>query len=180
MEKFENNIDLEWDITKETKAELSGFQKELMKENEKEVEAIKNAISSLKSFKNFPLIIKYPESSKEKIDQKKFPQKLDIRPKPSWNKRKNDKSEIVNIPDPLMIYLDDRKFTITPDIGTISDVKVDQWNIALKVSKFGLVLWNEIYNPERMTKLLIILWTHKSDLNTDIEWTPWAIVKEVK
>jgi hypothetical protein len=38
----------------------------------------------------------------------------------------------------------------------------------------------EIYDPARMTKLLILLWTHKSGLNTDIESTPWAKVKEVK
>jgi len=180
MENFESKIDIEWDETKEIRAELNEFQKEIMKENEPEIEAIKEAIGSLQSFKNLPLTINYPITSKEKITQKKFPQKLDMWPKPFWNKWKNIKWEIVDDPDPLMICLDNRKFTITPDIWSISKIDVNQWNINLDVSKFWVKLTSQIYDPERMTKLLIILWTHTSGLNTDIAWTPRAIVKEVK
>lgn len=180
MENFESNIDIEWDETKETRAELNEFQKEIMKENEPEIEAIKKAIGSLASFKNLPITINYPVSSKEKIDQKKFPQKLDMWPKPFWYKRKNIKWEIINNADPLMICLDNRKFTVTPDIWSISKIDINQWNISLDVSKFWVKLTSQVYDPERMTKLLIILWTHKSGLNTDIAGTPWAIVKEVK
>jgi len=180
MEKFVERVDTGWDTTKETRAELNKFQKEIMKENESEIEAIKNAIASLESFESFPIKIKYPTSS---IDQKKFPQTLDIRPKPylnEWkNERKNDKWETVS-PDPLMICLDNRKFTVTPDIWTISKININQWNISLDVSKFWVKLTSQVYDPERMTKLLIILWTHSSWLNTDITWTPWAMVKEVK
>jgi len=61
---------------------LNEYQKELLKDNEPEIEAIKKAISSLKSFSDLPLTIDYPLSSKEKITQKKFPQKLDMWPKP--------------------------------------------------------------------------------------------------
>ncbi len=180
MELLLWNIDIGWDVTKETRAELNEFQKELIKENEPEIEAIKKAIGSLKSFKDLPLTINYPASSKEKITQKTFPQKLDMWPKPFWDKRKNIKWEIVDNADPLMICLDNRKFTVTPDIWSISKIDINQWKINLDVSKFGVKLTSQIYDPERMTKLLIILWSHKSGLNTDIEWTPWAIVKEVK
>lgn len=180
MEKFENNIDSWWDVTKETRAELNEFQKELIKENGPEIDAIQKAIGSLKSFKDLPLIINYPITSKEKIVQKQFPKKLDMRPKPYWDNRENDKWEIVDSPDPLVIWLDNRKFTVTPDIWSISKIDINQWHINLDVSKFWVQLTSQVYNPERMTKLLIILWTHKSGLNKDIEWTPWAIVKEVK
>jgi hypothetical protein len=54
----------------------------LLKENGPEIDAIQKAIGSLKSFKDLPLTINYPISSKEKIAQKKFPKKLDMRPKP--------------------------------------------------------------------------------------------------
>ncbi|MEI8253202.1 MAG: hypothetical protein WCG25_05675 [bacterium] len=54
----------------------------MIKENEPEIEAIKKAIGSLKSFKDLPVNINYPISSKEKIAQKKFPKTLDMRPKP--------------------------------------------------------------------------------------------------
>jgi hypothetical protein len=54
----------------------------LIKENDPEIEAIKKAIGTLKSFKDLPITINYPLSSKEKITQKKFPQKLDMWPKP--------------------------------------------------------------------------------------------------
>lgn len=180
MENFEPNMDIGWDDKKETRAELNEFQKELIKENDPEIEAIKKAIGTLKSFKDLPITINYPLSSKEKITQKKFPQKLDMWPKPFWDKRKNNKWEIVNNADPLMICLDNRKFTVTPDIWSISKIDINQWNISLDVSKFWVKLTSQVYDPERMTKLLIILWTHKSGLNTDITWTPWAIVKEVK
>jgi len=180
MENFEPNIDDGWDDTKETKAELNEFQRELIKENEPEIEAIKKAIGSLKSFKDLPVNINYPISSKEKIAQKKFPKTLDMRPKPVWDRRKNNKWEIIDSPDPLIICLDGRKFTITPDIGKISDIGITMWNIKLQISKFGIVLKNETYDPDRMTKLLIILWTHKSGLNKDITNTPRADVKEIK
>jgi hypothetical protein len=54
----------------------------LIKESGPEIQAIKNAIGSLKSFEDLPITINYPTSSKEKIDRKVFPKKLDIRPKP--------------------------------------------------------------------------------------------------
>lgn len=180
MENFESNIDIKRYEIKKTKAKLNDFQKEIMEENEPEIEAIKKAIGSLKSFEGLPVTINYPLSSKEKITQKKFPQKLDMWPKPFWDKRKNIEWKILNNADPLMICLDNRKFTVTPDIWSISKIDINQWKISLDVSKFGVKLTSQVYDPERMTKLLIILWTHKSGLNTDIAGTPWAIVKEVK
>lgn len=160
---------------------LNEYQQELM-ENKIEINTIKEAISNLKSFEDIssPLIINYPPSSKTKIDQKKFPKKLDIRPKPYWNKRKKMNWEIVNTADPLIICLDNRKFKVTPDIGSISKIDINQWNINLDVSKFWVKLTSQVYDPERMTKLLIILRTNKNWLNKDIEWTPWAIVEEIE
>lgn len=180
MEKFIERVNPSWDITKETKAELNDIQEKLIKESWPEIQAIKDAIASLKSFKDLPLIINYPLSSKDKITQKKFPKTLDMWPKPFWDKRKNIEWKIVNSADPLIICLDNRKFKVTPDIWSISKIDISQWNISLDISKFWIKLTSQVYDPERMTKLLIILWTHWSWLNTDIANTPWAEVKEIK
>lgn len=179
MEKFENSVDIAWDWKKEIKSDFNMLEEKVIIENSAEIDAIKRSIESLKSFEDLPITINYPISSKEKINQKKFPQKLDMRPKPFGKKWKKIDWNIIDNPDPLMICLDNRKFTVTPEIWTISSISIRNWIINMDVSKFWIKINSQSYDAERMTKLLIILRTHKNWLNKDIEWTPWAIVKEV-
>ncbi|MCF7834463.1 hypothetical protein K9M48_00210 [Candidatus Gracilibacteria bacterium] len=184
MEVFgtKDNIDQQKEQEKEkkTKIKLDALKNELMKGNEIEIESIKKSILSLKSFKDFPIVIKYPESSKEKIDQKKFPQKLDMRPKPFGDKWKNIDGEITNSPEKLFIKLDNRKFIVDPDIGYVSNIIIDQGNIDMHVSKFGILFRKELYTPERMTNLVMILWNHQMGYDTDVTPGDLVDVREVK
>ena len=65
-------------------------------------------------------------------------------------------------------------------LASFNSFSIHALQLILQISKFGIVLKNETYDPDRMTKLLIILWTHKSGLNKDITNTPRADVKEIK
>lgn len=168
MEKSENTI--ESDNVK-TKEKLYKLENEILPW----VEDIKKAISNLKSFNDLPISISYSE----KQEANKLPETFDIRPKPFWNKRKDISWKAIEKPDYLMIFLNNRKFKVNPDVWTINNINIKQWNIILEI-KVWFLLKDEKYNPDRMTKLLILLRTHKSGYNKDITWTPRASVKELR
>lgn len=173
-EKFSNTTNNQ-EYTKGT-----GIEMEQTKiANMEELLAIQTTVNQMKSFNDFPLTIQYPESSKDKITNKQFPKTLDIWPKPTNEWRKDETGNRLETPDPLIIVLDNRKFTITPEIGSISKIIIQNGKIILDISKFGVIIKTEIYDSKRLTLLIIKIRNHTSGKGNDINETPRAIAIEL-
>jgi len=168
MEIFENTID---NYEHKTKEELNKLENEILPW----VDDIRKTISKLTSFNGLPININYTDKS----EKNRLPQILDMWPKPFWNKRKNIDWKTIENPGYLMICLNNRKFKVSPDVWKINNINIKEWSIILEI-KVWFLSKDESYNPERMTKLLILLRTHTSGYYKDIPWTPRASVEEIK
>jgi hypothetical protein len=142
-------------------------------ESDPRISTLKNKIAWLKSFNDLPLkidyqIINHPISSKESL-----PTTIDIAPKPLGKKRILDGKEVKK-PDPVIISLNNRKFSVTPDIGGISKIAIENGGLIMETT-----FKNETYNAARLTKLLLLLRRYKWPKNQDIAWTPLAQAREI-